>query len=140
MELKMLESGIKSVVQDMLTPTMDRLAKSGLKASILIAASRMPNSRVMVTEGDVLKAFQYVTQWREFAMEVMSGIGMSQQEKQIEILFAAIKRNPGVTRSELMRNYHLTKREADSMFDTLEQRGLIARVKTKGTERLTAIL
>jgi hypothetical protein len=140
MELKLLESGIKSTVQDMLTPTMDRLAKSGLKASILIAASRVPNSRVTVTEGDVLKAFQYVTQWREFAMEVMAGIGMSQQEKQIEVLFSAIKRNPGVTRSELMRNYHLTKREADSTFDTLEQRGLIARVKTKGTERLTAIL
>lgn len=140
MELRLLESGIKSLVQDMMTPTMDRLAKSGLKAAILIAASRMREGPVFVTEGDILKAFQYVTQWREFAMEVMSNIGISATEKHIELIFGAIKRNPGVTRSELMRNYHLTKREADSTFDTLEQRGLIARTKTRGTERLTALL
>jgi hypothetical protein len=140
MELRLLESGIKSLAQDMMTPTMDRLAKSGLKASILIAGSRMQDGIVTVTEGDILKAFQYVTQWREFAMEVMSNIGISAQEKHIELIYATVKRSPGVARSELMRTYHMTKREADLIFDTLEQRGLIARVKTKGTERLTALL
>jgi RepB DNA-primase from phage plasmid len=139
MELRLLESGVKSIVQDMLTPTMDRLAKSGLKAAILIAASRM-QERVIVDERDIMHAFAYVANWREFAIEVMSNIGTSRQERDIQLIYEAIRRNPGVQRSTLMRNYHLTKRDADITFDTLEQRGLIHRVRAGATERLTAVI
>jgi hypothetical protein len=138
MEMRMLESGVKSIVQDMLTPTMDRLAKSGLKAAVLIAASRM-KERVVVEEQDILKAFSYVIGWREYAMEVIAGIGSNAQEHQITLIFEAIRRNPGVLRSTLMQNYHLTKREADNIFDTLEQRGLINRARAGRSERLTAL-
>lgn len=140
MEMKMLESGLRSMTQDMLTPTMDRLAKSGLKAAILISASRMKSERVVVTEGDILKAFQYVIGWREYAMEVIANVGLTKQERYIENIYGAIKRNPGVQRSTLMRNYHMTKRDADATFDTLEQRGLINRVKAGGGERYTAVI
>ncbi len=138
MELRLLESGVKSIVQDILTPTMDRLAKSGLKAAVLIAASRM-RERVIVNEGDILKAFQYVIGWREYAMEVISNVGLSQQENEIGVIFQAIKRNPGVLRSTLMQNYHLTKRDADQIFDTLEQRGLINRSRAGRSERLSSV-
>lgn len=139
MELRMLESGVKSLAQDMLTPTMDRLSKSGLKASVLIAASRL-NERVIVEERDVMHAFSYVTHWREYAIEVMANIGTTRQERDIQVIYEAIKRNPGVQRSTLMRNYHLTKRDADLTFDTLEQRGLIHRARAGATERLTAVI
>jgi predicted transcriptional regulator len=140
MEMKLLESGVKSMVQDTLTPTMDRLAKSGLKASVLIAASRMQGERVIVEERDIYKAFQYVTGWREYAMEVIANVGLSKNEREMEIIFGAIKRNPGVQRSTLMRNYHLNKREADMTFDTLEQRGLIQRTRVGSGERYIAIV
>lgn len=138
MELKLLESGVKSIVQDLLTPTMDRLAKSGLKAAVLIAASRM-RERVIVDEGDILHAFQYVIGWREYAMEVISNVGLTQQERGIGVIFNAIKRNPGVLRSTLMQTYHLTKRDADQIFDTLEQRGLVNRTRSGRSERLSPV-
>ena len=141
MEMKMLESGIKSLAQDMLTPTMDRLSKSGLKAAVLIAASRLRDeSRVEVNEGDIMKAFQYVIHWREYAMEVISNVGITKQERYIETIYGAIMRNPGIQRSTLMRNYHMTKRDADVTFDTLEQRGLITRTRSGASEKYTATI
>jgi hypothetical protein len=137
MELRLLESGVKSIAQDMLTPTMDRLSKSGLKAAVLIAAARC-DDRVLVEERDIVKAFSYVMHWREYAMEVISGIGTSQQESLIGLVFEAINRNPGVLRSTLMQNYHLTKRDADGIFDTLDQRGLINRIRSGRSEKLTS--
>lgn len=139
MEMKMLESGVKSNVQELLTPTMDRLSKSGLKASLLIAGSRM-QERVVVEEADIYKAFSYVARWREFAMEVISGVGTSAAERQIGNIYEAIKRSPGCLRSALMQAYHLNKREADLIFDTLEQRGVINRIKSGRSERLTAVV
>ena len=139
LETRMLESGLRSQSQDLLTPMMDRLAKSGLKTAMLIAASRM-RDRVIVDEGDLIKAFAYVTEWREYAMDVVSGVGTSRTEHQIGLVFQAIQREPGVTRSIIMRNYHLTKRDADTIFDTLEQRGLINRVRVGNTEKLSARL
>jgi len=140
MERRLLESGIRSTSQASLTAVMDRLSKSGLKAAILIAASRMKDTRVVVDEGDIFKAFSYVTDWRAYALEVISSVGMSQTEHKIGVVFAAIKKSPGVSRSQLMQNYHLMAREADQIFQTLEQRGLISRTKTGKTERLTALL
>lgn len=138
MEQRLLESGGSAEgMEYMMTPTMDRLAKSGLKAAILIAGSRMP-SRVVVDEGDILKAFYYVTLWRAHAMEVIANIGVTAQEKRIKQIYEAIRRDPGVMRSTLMRNFHMNKREANEVLDTLEERGLIIRTKSRGTERLTA--
>jgi hypothetical protein len=138
MEMKLLQSGIQSTVQELLTPTMDRLAKSGLKASMLIAASRMKD-RILVDEGDIYKAFSYVSKWREYAMEVIAGVGMSASERQIGLIYQAIRRTPGIMRSQLMQAYHLNKREADLILDTLEQRGVVNRIKSGRSERLTAV-
>jgi hypothetical protein len=139
MELRLLESGMRSVTQDLLTPTMDRLAKSGLKAALLIAASRRADERVIVEERDIYKAFSYVVGWREYAMEVLAGVGVTAQERVIQTTLNAIKKNPGVLRSTLMQTYHLTKRDADAVFETLEQRGLIERVRAGRSERLSPI-
>lgn len=136
MELKLLETGIKNASQDLLTPVMDRLAKSGLKASVLIAASRMED-QVVVRERDIMKAFSFVTMWRDFAIDVVSSIGLPQVEKMINTVHAAILRHPGIMRSTLMNQYHLTKRDADFVLDTLEQRGLIERAKSGRSESLT---
>ena len=138
-ESDMLEVGIKSQNADILTPSFDRLAKSGLKAAVLIAASRRLDEHVVVTEEDLVKAFSYVEAWREHTMLVLNNIGKSAQEKTISLILEAIIRKPGVYRSELMQKYHLNSREMSLIMDTLDQRGQITRARQGRSERLYPI-
>jgi len=138
MERKLLETSVKDAAAELLTPLMDRLAKSGLKAAILIAASRMPD-RVIVHEEDIMKAFSYVTMWRGFAMDVVASIGLPLAERNVQAIFGAIIRAPGILRSTIMTKYHLNSRDAEMIFDTLEQRGLITRTKYGKSETLTPV-
>lgn len=124
-ERQMLDAGLKTERPELMTPLFDRLAKSTLKATILLAASRKLTDRIEIGVEDVLLAIRYASQWREFAIDVVNGVGKSVAENQLETVMENIKRSPGISRSRLMRNYHLTAREADAVFSTLEQRGLV---------------
>ena len=137
MENKMVDFGLKSSHSELLTPVMDRLAKSGLKAATLIAASRL-RERLVVEEIDVYKAFSFVCKWCEYVVEVVGSIGLTVSERQIQTICQRIRRDgdAGVQRSTLMQNYHLSKRDADNIFDTLEQRAQINRVRSGRSERL----
>jgi len=134
---KMVDAAQEGENKELLTPVMDRLSKSGLKAAMLIAASRL-REPLRVEEVDIYKAFSYVTEWRKHVLEVVSNVGLSVAERTVTNIQRAIDKHPGdgVTRSELMRAWHLHKRDADNIFDTLEQRGLITRVRSGNTERL----
>jgi hypothetical protein len=88
----------------------------------------------VIEEQDILKAFSYVTQWRGYAMDVVSSIGLGVQERLLGVIHDAILRQPGIMRSSLMQTYHLTKRDAEGIFDTLEQRGQIERIKRGKSE------
>lgn len=135
-EEAMLAVGLKADKADLATPMMDRLSKSGLKMAMLLAASRKLVDHVTIEMEDLLRAFYYIEQWRENSISVLSHLGMTQTERDIELIFQAIRRQPNVLRSKLMRDYHLTKRDADQILDTLDQRGLINRVRSGRTERL----
>lgn len=124
-ERQMLDAGLKTERADLMTPLFDRLAKSTLKAAILLAACRKMSDTIEIDVDDVLLAIRYASGWREFAIDVVNGVGKSVAENQLETVMENIKRSPGVSRSRLMRNYHLTAREADAVFTTLEQRGLV---------------
>ncbi len=138
-EHQLLSGAINAYQREMLTPSVDRLAKSGLKAAVLLAAARKMESEVVVEEIDILKAFSYVELWAEYMIDVLRNIGKSISERKISMIFDAIKKVNFTTRSQLMRTYHLTKYEADMVFDTLDQRGLITRVRVGKTERVSAI-
>jgi hypothetical protein len=125
-ERQMLDAGLKTERPELMTPLFDRLAKSTLKATILLAAARKMADRIEIGIDDVLLAIRYATEWREYAIDVVNGVGKSVAENQLETVMENIKRSPGVSRSRLMRNYHLTAREADAVFSTLEQRGLVS--------------
>jgi hypothetical protein len=102
------------------------MAVSTLKAMILLSACRQrDNEQVTITLDDVLLAIKYCVGWRSYAIEVINGVGKSTIESRIERVHDNIKRNPGVSRSTLMQHYHLTAREADAIFATLEQRGVV---------------
>lgn len=123
-EHEMLDLGLKSNMPDVMTPTMDRLTKSGLKAAVLLAATRMED-RLVVREHDIVRAFYYVEQWRGHTLQVINNIGKTSVERRLEQAYGYIRRRPGIARSKVMQSMHLTAREADLLFLTLEQRGLI---------------
>jgi ribosomal protein S25 len=129
LESELVDIGLQSNMPEILMPMMDRLAKSGLKAAVLIAASRgMEGHKIVVTEKDLIKAISYVEKWREYGIQVIRNIGMSIQERVIDQVYKAICRTPNILRSTLMQNYHLTKRDADVIMGTLEERGLVTGV------------
>lgn len=135
-EAAMLQAGMESQMPDITTPVNDRLSKSMLKAAILIAASRSRDERVVVEVKDILRAAYYGSRWRVYAREIMGNVGKGTAERQLDTIIKAVESNPGVSRSIIMRNYHLNARDTDATFATLEQRGLLTRERSGKTERL----
>lgn len=131
MEAQLLDTGMKSERPAVMTPVYDRLAKSILKASVLLAASRKLANPVVVEVIDIVRAMVYGESWRIYARDVMNSVGKGQTERLLDNVMGMIERQPGVTRSKLMQSYHLEARQATQIFDTLEQRGKVVRT-TKG--------
>lgn len=126
-ESKMLEFALNSHDPTMLTPMMDRLAKSGLKCTVLIAASRIHEDKVVATERDIMHAFSYIEQWMRHTLYIISNMGKTHDERKLQKIMGQIESQPGVHRSKLMQRNYLTKREADNIFSTLEERNAIKR-------------
>lgn len=136
-EVKLVDHAMKSIDPSIMTPMMDRLAKSGLKAAALIAASRMPKDKIVVKELDMLHAFYYIEQWVKHTIYIINNIGKSHDERLIQKLFDTVTGNPGILRSEVMRRNYMSARDADQILLTMEQRGIIRREKKGGRgERL----
>lgn len=136
-EATMLELGMNSERPEIMTPVYDRLSKSMLKCAVLLAASSGKHEEIIVTEKDVIRAAVYGENWKEYVDDVMANVGMGQAERQLDNVYQAIVRRPGVSRSYLMQSYHLDARTANQLFETLEQRNLITRTKQGRAEILT---
>jgi len=135
-ESQMLDSGIKSDRPDIMTPVYDRLAKSILKSAVLLAAARKRSDPVVVEVEDVVRAAVYGENWRLYAREVMDNVGKGYAERQLDNIVKLVERIPGVTRSHIMQAHHLNARDANQLFETLEQRGRITRQKSGRGEKL----
>jgi len=129
LEHQLLEAGLQTEKPDLMTPLFDRLAKSTLKAAVLLSAARQRGDYVEVTELDILHAIRYCQSWYAFAVEIVSGIGKNQWERDLEKILAYIARKPGVSRSQVMQQYHLSATQATQIFDTLRQRGQITVIR-----------
>ncbi len=125
LEADMVAKGLETDQRDILTPTFDRLAKSGLKMATLLSAARTTTGDVVVELNDIIRAFYYIEQWGVHTLELIVNIGKTATERQLERIYTSILRKPGVSRSVLMQNHHLSSRDASLVFETLEQRGLI---------------
>lgn len=126
-EMKLLDFALNSQDPTLLTPMMDRLSKSGLKAAVLIAASRLPEDNVSVTELDLLHAFYYIEQWAKHTALIISGVGSTRDEQKLRRIMQDIEKNPGILRSQIMQKHFLSARETQDIFTTLEQRNAIRR-------------
>jgi hypothetical protein len=134
-EQQLMDQALASQYPDLLTPMFDRLAKSGLKAAVLLACLDMKD-RVEVDDIHLMKAFYYVEQWRAGSVDLLANIGRTTTERQVQLLMRAIVKEPGIFRSALMQRYHLGAREAEAALMTLEQRGQLQRVKSGRSETL----
>jgi hypothetical protein len=121
----MLQAGIDSERADILTPVYDRLGKSVLKAAVLLAAAEGRGGEVTVDEIHILQGIQFGRSWRDYALEIIEGVGKSTHERDLERVLETIKKRPAITRSTLMQMFHLTAATAAAIFNTLEQRGLV---------------
>jgi hypothetical protein len=137
-EQDMLGLGLESYNRDLVTPTFDRLAKSGLKMAVLIAASRMEGEEVVVELRDMLKAIMFIERWKVHSSMVINAVGKTAAEKQLERILRVIRDRPGILRSEVMQLQRLNAREAEAIFRTLEERNLVNRIRRGRTELLFA--
>lgn len=140
LEATLLYAGVNSDQPDIMTPVYDRLAKSILKASVLIAAARCADDdEIEVTLHDLLIAIRYGQGWKEHAEEIVNGIGRTANEVLLQRIYNSIRKHPGVARSRLMQWYHLEARQADIIFNTLEQRGLVISTRMGRTSVYNAV-
>jgi Protein of unknown function (DUF3987)/RepB DNA-primase from phage plasmid len=120
-----------------LTPVYDRLAKSTLKAAILIAGSTQREDKILVTENDINHAIYYCQRWRTYATNIVSSIGKSQDERLIDQIMRFIQssRENGLTRAEIMKKFRMDSRKADLIFSTMTQRKLVVQIQIAGQSR-----
>jgi hypothetical protein len=129
------KDGVNSREPFLITPMYQRLAKSILKAAVLLAAARPDNpdgnQRVMVHVGDIEHAISYGTGWRDSALEVVTSAGATSYESMVKRVLTVVHQNKsnGIARSALMRMFTMQAREADGLFATLEGRNEIRKVK-----------
>lgn len=128
-EAQMILQATNHAKRETMLPSMDRLAKSGLKAAILIAATRKLDKEVIVEEQDIIHAFYYVEKWRDYLMEVLMNIGKSAYEGLLDKIINAIKRAgpDGLKKGHIMRTYQLNSRNMEEILDTLNNRHHIIR-------------
>jgi hypothetical protein len=131
LEHGLLQQGLNTeFLTEILTPTYDRLAKSILKAAVLLAASVQRTDEVVVDEEHILRAISYGEQWKSFADEIITQVGRSSNEHMLDKIIRTLRNHPqGMMRSKLMQWHHLDARTTSALLDTLEQRNAIVRRK-----------
>lgn len=137
-EGSMVQDALASNKPHLLTPTMDRLAKSGLKCAALLAASehQSDTTTISLTVEHLVRAFYFVERWREHTLYIVDNAGVSYSERKLLAVNALIATQPETRRSAIMRRFSLTSREADAILRTLEERQLIT---TKGRGNKDAV-
>jgi hypothetical protein len=133
-EMEMVQKAAESPVSMLALPTFERLSRSCLKLSCLLAAARQNPSdelKIEISEQDVVNASGYIQDWGRYSAELITNAGKGSTQRVLDRILRAIKQNPGITRSYIMQRHHLTKREMDEILSTLEDRGEI-RIKKEG--------
>jgi len=121
-----------------LTPVYDRLAKSMLKAAMLLAASNQGESgKVVIGLDDILHAIYYTKHWFIYASEIVNGIGKSHDERVMDKIVEYVQSSGkiGVARADIMKRYRLDHRRAELLLTTMTQRRVIFMNQYQGQPR-----
>lgn len=139
-ESKLTTAANESNVPNLALPTFERLSRSCLKMSMLLAAARQePNAdnAVACEPDDITNAAYYVQRWGQYSIELMQKAGKSTAMRTLERVREHIKDHVdrtgrGVLHSDIMRHFKLKKREMDEVMDSLMDRGEIRKEKNQG--------
>ena len=125
-------AALDSLIPNLALPTFNRMAKSILKISAILAATRQrpgefasSSPSIVVDVSDVLNAAWYIQEWGKHSINLVINAGKSADERKMEQILDFIKEHPGVYRTDIMRRFHLKSAEGDILLGTLEQRGLV---------------
>lgn len=135
LEQMLVFAGDDSDIPELITPTLDRLCKSALKAAVLIAASRQRSPTVTVEICDMLRAISYLDIWKDYSIDVVTNAGKSFSEKTIDRALHLVRRG-NATRASIMNAMRLSSRDANLLIETMEQRGLVSVAKQDRGQRL----
>jgi Protein of unknown function (DUF3987) len=127
-ESQLTISGYESLVRNTALPTFDRMARSILKMGMILACTRQvpdATNHIKVEESDIINAAWYAQKWGQHSVDLILNAGKAPREKYIDRVYKKILNNPGILRGTLMQHLHLTKREADDILGTLEERGQV---------------
>lgn len=122
-----------------LIPVHERLSTSVLKAAMLLAAARKREDGLVIEEIDILHAIYYGQRWREYASEIVNGIGKTFDERLIDQIMTYVRKNDsGASRAELMTLFSLDFKRADLIFGTMIQRNMVYALDIGGQKRYRA--
>lgn len=140
-EAKMVNAADTSDYSMIALPTFERLSRSLLKLSVLLAAMRQKPeaSTIQVEEVDVMQSAKYIEQWGLHSIDLILNAGKTVSQRTFDKIIRAIQNNPGIHRGILMQRYHMTKREADEILGSLDDRGQITIVKEGKGQRIWAV-
>lgn len=134
-ENKMVQAAYASPISMTALPTFERLSRSLLKMSALLAATRKlataSETEIEVRETDVMVAAKYVQKWGRHTIDLITNSGKGTNLRLMEKIVLTIRKNPGIARSRIMQHHNLTKREMDEVVGTLIDRGEVV-VKSAG--------
>jgi hypothetical protein len=131
-EMMLIRAARTSLLPNLALPTFDRLSKSLLKISVILAATRqkpgevVSNEPVIIVErDDVLNAAWFIQGIGGNAVNLIVNAGKSLHEKKVEKIFEFVQEHPGISRSDILRRFHLSAKEGELILQTLEQRALV---------------
>jgi hypothetical protein len=118
--------GEATTSQELYTPILDRLSNSIIKVAILLAGAR---ESCIVDYMDVVQAVRYSQEWltsaMDFAQRVEEAPDMNPWEKKADKIVAFIRKSSPkpVTRSTIMRQFHVRSKDIADVESTLVSRG-----------------
>lgn len=126
-ENQMMHVANDSPISPLALPTFERMSRSLLKMAMILAATRQipKDEKIKVEVDDVNSAAWYIQDWGRYSIDLIMQSGTKQNERILNKMLRIIQENPGILRSSIMGHMHLTKREADELFSTLEDRNVI---------------
>lgn len=141
-EMLLMTKAHESAIEMIAMPTLTRMAFSMLKLGVLIGAARQEpdkKNKIHITRDDLVNAARHIQEWGTHTIDLLHNAGKGHSERTIERILRAIENEPGITRSKIMQHHKLRSRDAEEIFKTLEERGLIYQKTVQGGRRLYGI-
>lgn len=113
--------------RDLLLPCTERLIVNVLKVASLIAASRqrdVVDGTMMIEYDDLLMSLYYARGWLDHLLRIVTRVGRDPFDGKTHQILEYITKmgGGGASRSAIMRNFRLNKRDADEILGTLVDR------------------